>query len=194
MEERVISFHESECKELREISKERKCMQRTLLWKKIEKERMEKSKKKRGKEKTKSHFLYTDSPLSPRRKNKWFFNLKVMKTRIGKIPGIIFSESKYLGYLPWFLLEVNTFLQGGIGYYPYVGVFTEVFTFKISFPTLIKTFNSQQNQKSGMKKSSENVPFRCYYCLCCRTWILKPWKECKIKKKRMKERNRVSRV
>ena len=38
--------------------------------------------------------------------------------RVGKISGIIFSGSKYLGYLPRYLLEVNTFVQGVLGTMP----------------------------------------------------------------------------
>ena len=44
--------------------------------------------------------------------------------RVGKIPGIIFSPSKY----PRYLLEVNTFAEGDIGYYPHARVFTAVNT------------------------------------------------------------------
>ena len=55
--------------------------------------------------------------------------------RLEKLPGIIFGEIKYFGYLPRYLLEVNTFAEGGIGYYPHTRVITEVFTFNIFFPT-----------------------------------------------------------
>ena len=36
-------------------------------------------------------------------------------TSVVKIPGIIFSGSKYLGYIPRYLFEVNTFDQGVLG-------------------------------------------------------------------------------
>ena len=72
----------------------------------------------------------------------WIFRIPSRMHRVGKIPGIIFSGSKYPGYLPRYLFEVDTFVQG-IGYYPHARVFTavntgkyEVFTFKIFFPTL----------------------------------------------------------
>ena len=41
-----------------------------------------------------------------------------MELRIGKIPGIIFSESKYHGKYPRYSLEVNTFVQGALGIIP----------------------------------------------------------------------------
>ena len=52
------------------------------------------------------------------------FTLTSFLPKVGKIPGIIFKESNYLGYL----LKVNTFAQGAIGYYPRARVFTAVNT------------------------------------------------------------------
>ena len=57
----------------------------------------------------------------------------LLSFRVGKVPSIIFSGSKYLGYIPRYLLEVNTLVQRGIGYYPHA----RVFTFKIFFQTLL---------------------------------------------------------
>ena len=48
--------------------------------------------------------------------------------RVGKIPGIIFCESEYCGKYPRYLLEVNTFEEEGIGYYPHARVFIAVNT------------------------------------------------------------------
>ena len=40
------------------------------------------------------------------------------ESKVVKIPGIIFSRSKYLGYLPRCLPEVNTSVQGILGIIP----------------------------------------------------------------------------
>ena len=52
-------------------------------------------------------------------------------TRVGKIPGIIFSESKYLGYIP------------------------EVLTLEISFPTLEATVSNLLSLKSNSSSAKE---------------------------------------
>ena len=69
---------------------------------------------------------------------------KSQVSMVGKIPGIISSGSKYLGYLPRYLLEVNTFVQG-IGYYPHLRVFTAVNTRGIYFQNFL-------SYRSGMEQ------------------------------------------
>ena len=73
---------------------------------------------------------------------------KMMKSRVGKIPGIIFSESKYPGYL----LEVDIFAEGDIGYYPHARVFTSVNTRGIYFQNVLSNPNEKEQTWEGNGK------------------------------------------